>query len=468
MTRAILPFGDPRIEIELPESAEILGMAAPKPLADPGRAIRAALRRPIGLPGLDEIVRRKLATTASPRVALVVSDNTRPVPYRGEAGLLVPIVELLRAEGIAPERITIIVATGTHRALTQTELEAMLDPAVLALPLRVVCHDCRDRAGLVHLGRTSRGTEVFINRLYMEADLKILTGLVESHFMAGASGGRKSVCPGLIGEESTYIFHGAAFLSSPNARDLVLTGNPCHEEATEVARMAGVDFLVNVTVSPDLTPTGVFAGDLESAHREAVERLAEYVSIPVEKEYDVVLTHAGFVGINHYQAAKAAVEAIPVLKPGGRLILVADDADRDPVGSLTYRTLLHLLKLNGPEAFRRLIRSPDWQFVPDQWEVQMWARVFDRIPMDNLTYCAPRYTAADAALLPGRDGNLLLPQERRYTKSEGVLAEMATRALTEALAACAAPGIKPAVAFLRDGPYGIPVRGAGKVGSDGA
>ena len=463
MSTAILPFGHPPIAIELPEGAEILGMADPKPLADPAGTIRAALRRPIGLPGLDEIVRRKLAETASPRVALVVSDNTRPVPYRGKAGILLPIVELLRAEGIPPERITIIVATGTHRALTEAELTAMLDPAVLALPLRVVCHDCRDRAGLVHLGRTSRGTEVFINRLYMEADLKILTGLVESHFMAGASGGRKAVCPGLIGEESTYIFHGAKFLSSPNARDLVLAGNPCHEEATEVARMAGVDFLVNVTVSPDLTLTGVFTGDLELAHAEAVRHLAEYVSIPLVKEYDIVLTHAGFVGINHYQAAKAAVEAIPVLKPGGRLILVADDTDRDPVGSQTYRTLLHLLKLNGPEAFRRLILSPDWRFVPDQWEVQMWARVFDRIPMDNLTYCAPRYTAGDAALLPGRDGNLLLPQDRRYAKSEGILAEMTRGALAEALAAYAAQGIKPAVAFLRDGPYGIPVHGASDV-----
>ena len=106
--------------------------------------------------------------------------------------------------------------------------------------------------------------------------------------------------------------------------------------------MAGVDFLVNVTVSPGLTLTGVFAGDLELAHAEAVRRLAEYVSIPLQKEYDIVLTHGGFVGINHYQAAKAAVEAIPVLKPGGRLILVTDDTDRDPVGSQTYRTLLHI------------------------------------------------------------------------------------------------------------------------------
>lgn len=456
MPRFPMVFGTEWIEVELPEGTECLSMSEPAPLANPRQAILEALYRPIGSPGLDEIVRRKLESKVDPTVAIVISDNTRPVPYSGEAGLLSPIVDLLARAGIETDHITIIVATGTHRVLSKDELEKMIDRSVFKKRIRVVCHDCRDEQGLKFLGTTSRGTRVLINRLYLESDIKILTGLVESHFMVGASGGRKSVCPGLVGEESTYVFHGPEFLSSPNARDLILEGNPCHEEALEVAKMAGVDFIVNVTLNGAFEVTGVYAGDLEAAHTKAVEKLSEYVSIPIDHEYDIVVTHAGFVGINHYQAAKAGVVAIPALKPGGRLIMAANNIDKDPVGSPLYRTVLHLLTLNGAEAFMRLIRNPDWKFIPEQWQAQMWAKVFSKIPMGNFTYCAPHITARDAAILPGKDGNLLLPPERRYSHSLQDAVDMVELAVRDAVAGYNARGIVPSIAFLRDGPYGIP------------
>src|SRR5690554_6270823 len=170
----------------------------------------------------------------------------------------------------------------------------MLDARLFESGISVRNHDCRDREQLRYLGRTSRGSEIYLNRAYLETDLKILTGLVESHFMAGASGGRKSICPGLIGEESTYVFHGAQMLSSNNVGNLILEDNPCHEEVLEVAKMAGADFIINVTLDDEFRLTGVFAGDLEKAHLAAVERLKEYVAIPVQKQYDLVITHAGF------------------------------------------------------------------------------------------------------------------------------------------------------------------------------
>lgn len=451
-------FGAESVDVELPAETVCLSMSEPGPLENPSRAIREALAKPIGSPSLAEVVRRKAEGKPRARAAVVISDNTRPVPYRGEAGILAPVVDTLIDAGIEPGRITIIAATGTHRLLSRDELEKMIDPSVPARGVEIVCHDCRDRASLASLGTTSRGTHVLINETYLESDVKILTGLVESHFMAGTSGGRKSVCPGLIGEESTYVFHGPGFLSSPNARDLVLEGNPCHEESLEVAKMAGVDFIVNVTLNSRFEVTGVYAGDLEAAHLAATRKLAEYVSIPVDREYDIVVTHAGFVGINHYQAAKAAVVAIPVLKPGGRLVIGANNVDADPVGSPTYRTVLHLLALHGPEAYMRLITSPDWKFVPDQWQVQMWAKVFAKIPMGNFTYCAPHITPKDAAILPGRDGNLLLPPERRYSRSLADLARMVELAVGEAVEEYRAKGACPAIAYLKDGPYGIPVR----------
>jgi lactate racemase len=230
-------------------------------------------------------------------------------------------------------------------------------------------HDCRDQANLVYLGKARRGNEIFINRYFIEADFKIVTGLVESHFMAGFSGGRKSVCPGLVGEESTFVFHSAPFLASPKACDLNLSGNPCHEEALEVAEKAGVDYLVNVTLDRDFNLTGIFAGDLKQAHERAVAKIKSYTSISIEKEYDIVITHAGFVGINHYQAAKVAVGMIPALKPNGFLIEFANNTDVNPLGSANYHTLIHLLKLLGAERFNQLLFSPDWSFIPDQWQV---------------------------------------------------------------------------------------------------
>ncbi|NLG78291.1 MAG: nickel-dependent lactate racemase [Firmicutes bacterium] len=460
MPRFPMVFGTESVDVELPAETVCLSMSEPGPLGNPARAIREALATPIGSPSLAEVVRKKAEGKPRATAAIVISDNTRPVPYRGESGILAPVVDTLIGAGIEPGRITIIAATGTHRLLSRDELEKMIDPSVPARGVKIVCHDCRDRASLASLGTTSRGTHVLINKTYLESDVKILTGLVESHFMAGASGGRKSVCPGLIGEESTYIFHGPSFLSSPNARDLVLDGNPCHEESLEVAKMAGADFIVNVTLNSRFEITGVYAGDLEEAHLAAVRKLAEYVSIPIEREYDIVVTHAGFVGINHYQAAKAAVVAIPVLKPGGKLILGANDVDTDPVGSPTYRTVLHLLALHGPDAYVRLIMSPNWKFVPDQWQVQMWAKVFAKIPMENFTYCASHITPKDAAILPGRDGNLLLPPQRRYSRSLDDTARMVELAVAEAVAECKARGTAPTIAYLQDGPYGIPVRRA--------
>lgn len=458
MPRFPMVFGSESVDVELPDETVCLSMSEPGPLANQAQAIREALQRPIGSASLAEVVRRKTEGKTHPTAAVVISDNTRPVPYRGDSGILAPVVDTLIEAGIEPDRITIIAATGTHRVLTRDELEGMIDPSVLARPVRIVCHDCRDRANLASLGTTSRGTHVLINRVYLESDVKILTGLVESHFMAGASGGRKSVCPGLIGEESTYVFHGPEFLSSPNARDLVLDGNPCHEESLEVAKMAGVDFIVNVTLNSRFEVTGVFAGDLEAAHLAAVRKLTEYVSIPIDREYDIVVTHAGFVGINHYQAAKAAVVAIPVLKPGGRLVMGANNVDTDPVGSPTYRTVLHLLALHGPDAYLRLITSPDWKFVPEQWQVQMWAKVFAKIPMQNFTYCASHITPKDAAILPGKDGNLLLPPQRRYSRSLDDTARMVELAVAEAVDEYRARGVAPTIAYLKDGPYGIAVR----------
>ncbi len=448
--------GEQRVDLRLPAHTHCLTMPQTTPLQDPQQAIAASLLHPINAPPLAELVRRRTAANPEARAVIVISDNTRPVPYKGAAGILWPIVEQLLASGVTADRIIILVATGTHRGLTDGELRDMLDERVFEHGVAVINHDCRDQEDLVHLGRTQRGSEIFINRHYVEADIKILTGLVESHFMAGVSGGRKSVCPGLLGEQGTYVFHGAAMLADAAARDLVLEGNPCHDEALEVAKRAGVDFIVNVTLDAQFRTAGVFAGDLEQAHAAAARMVQEHTAIPVDGTYDLVITHGGFVGINHYQTAKAAVVALPLLHSHSRLILGANTTDQDPVGSAQYRTVLHLLKLFGAEAFTELIHAPQWSFVPEQWQVQMWARLFAVLPMDHFTYYSPQTAPADYAILPGRNGRQSVNE--RIMTAQPRLQQVMQAAVDHELARLPKPLESARIALLRDGPYGVPQR----------
>ena len=454
--QVVLDLGRSKVCLKVPVNADVLAMDDAPAVVDSGRAIRDALNNPIGCEPLESLVKQKAASRPDATAVIVISDNTRSVPYKGESGILWPIVDTLLSNGISASNILILVATGTHRALTREELEDMLDFRIFEHGIRIANHDCQS-SDLQYLCTTSRGSRIWINRDYLTADLKILTGLVESHFMAGASGGRKSVCPGLISRDSTYVFHGPAFLDSPNARDLVLEGNPVHEEALEVAEAAGVDFIVNVTLNGQMQLAGVFAGDLRKAHASAVEHLRSFVAIPVKKQYDLVVTHAGFVGINHYQAAKAAVVALPALSQRSpRLLMIADHSDLRPLGSAQYQTLLHLLKLIGPQGFRKLIFSEDWTFIPDQWQVQMWAKVFNRVRMEHLIYAADGLCASDFEYIPGINARNYLELRGRSDCTSTDLQRIA-QATIDALIDELRSELNraPEVAVLRDGPYGI-------------
>lgn len=464
--RVLFDLGPTQLELLVPPGADILTMGHAEPLPDPAAAIAAALAAPVGTPPLREIIRAKLAAAgdaiaadaagAGADAVIVISDNTRPVPYRGPEGILWPIVAELLDAGVAAEQITVLVATGTHRPVTRDELATMLDPRVLDAGVRLVNHESGRPELLEYVGTTARGTDVAVNRLYTRARIKVLTGLVESHFMAGASGGRKAIFPGLIGDDSTFVFHGAAMLASSGVRDLALDGNPCHEEALAGARLAGADFIVNVTLDRRFRLTGVFAGELDAAHRAAVARLVSYAGIPLAEPYDIVVTHAGRVGINHYQAAKAGLVGAAATRPGGRLVLAAHHTDIDPIGTARYRTVLHLLKLFGADAYERLLLSPDWQFVPDQWEPQMWAKALRRVPEGNLYYCASGLAPADWAIIPARQAPGDAPTSGNLSAAQ--LAALVESSVAHAVRTAQAAGTAhPRLAYLADGPYGVPL-----------
>jgi lactate racemase len=447
-------YGTETLKVRVPRDCAIIGMKEIAILTDPRAAYEEALSHPIGCPPLAEIIRHKGKPAAELTAAVTVSDITRPVPYRGEKGLLRPLLNRLEAAGIPRANIAIVIGNGMHRPSTADERVGMFGEDIIR-DYRMIDHDCEDDASLTFIGKSETGGNVFVNSVFHRADLRIATGLVESHYMVGLSGGRKAICPGLVDKRTIEKFHSPAFLESPFAQNLILQGNPCHEESLAIARTVGVDFIVNATLDREMRLTGVFAGDLEAAHRAAGDLIRNYVSVPVEREYDIVLTHGGYVGRNHYQAVKAAHNALPAIRKGGVLIVATDNRDVEPIGGPEYKSLLHMLKIQGADHYMRMIEAPGWNFTKDQWEPEMWAKVFRKIDEEDFIYCTHTIPRADYCLIPGVCGLDYLQGEKERPAAAGVR-EMVENALAAAVVKFRKQGIEPAVAFIREGPYTIP------------
>lgn len=448
--KVVFDLGYDKITLSVPGNVDLLQMKNVSPLPSPQEAIYDSLKNPISSPPLHQIAREKLIHNPLARAVVVISDATRPVPYKGSQGILWPIIDILLQAGFSPRQITILVATGTHRAMTSKEIRRLIDPRVLHLGCLLLNHDARRQSDLVAVGQTPWG-EAHINRHYIEADLKILTGLVESHFMAGASGGRKSICPGLLAEKATFILHSGPILASPLARDLILEGNPVHEAALKVARLAGCDFIVNVTLNAAFQLTGVFAGDMEKAHLAAVKKMKDYVGLPFKEKYDIVCSHSGYVGINHYQAAKGAAVCAPLLHQQSSLILAAIHPDRDPIGGENYKHMLKFLTEIGPASFVEKITSPTWSFMPEQWEAQMWTRILQIISPDQLLYCSLDIPEEAYRSMPHIDARNLVGEKENLEKLVQATLDLTISKWQQRY------HLPPRLALLPDGPYGIPI-----------
>jgi lactate racemase len=449
-------FGQDFLDVSVPPNYVELSMRDVSALADPKAEIEKALTNPIHSSPLEEIVRKKGKPADQLTAAITVSDITRPVPYRGEEGILIPLLKRLESSGVKKQNIKIIVGTGTHRPSTSEEKMIMFGESVVK-EYFIADHHCEDLDSLAYVGKTRRGTKVYVNGLFHSADIRIATGLVESHFMTGVSGGRKGICPGLVDKRTIEKFHSPEYLESPYADNLILEGNPCHEEALEVAMAVGVDFIVNVTLDKSMGITGVFAGDLEKAHLEAFHFMKGYTAIPIDHEYDIVLTHGGYVGRNHYQTAKAACAAVPAVKNGGTIIVAADNRDAEPIGGPEYRSLIHLLKLQGTEGYLNIISDPAWKFTKDQWEPEVWGRVLKKVGEEGLIYCTLEISKEDHCILPGQCGLDFL-QGRRKKPSRSMAQAMVQNAVLFAVSRFQEKGVEPTLAFIKEGPYGVPVR----------
>lgn len=355
--KVALAYGREGLEAEVPDDALVLLPVEAPPLPDPEAAVRHALAAPIGSPPLRDLARGGRTAT------IVVSDVTRPVPNRL---LLPPLLDELYAAGIARDAVTVLIATGLHRPATADELDYILGRD-LARTARIVNHDARDRRSLARCGRSSRGTEIWLNRAYVEADVRILTGFVEPHIFAGYSGGGKAVLPGIAGVDTVMSNHGAAMLAHPNATWCRTKGNPVFEEMREVAVASRPTFVLNVTLTPEKEITGVYAGDLVAAHDAGIARAEAQAVRPIPYLFDVVVaTNMGFpADINLYQSVKGMAAARQATAPDGHIVLVAEC--REGLGGEEYVDLLRSEPTS--QALLDKLMTPGFA-VHDQWGVQ--------------------------------------------------------------------------------------------------
>ena len=325
---ALIGYGDSNIDFEIPngwDTRSLKPKGMPR-LEDPAEAVRQAVAEPISSPPLAEVL------SGGGDLVIVVSDKTRITG----AEIVVPVLlDTANAAGIVDEKITILFARGTHSSHTREEQEQIVGHGV-ASRVRLVDHDLK-ADDLVNIGTTPAGTPVMVNRLAQEAEKLIITGTIQLHYFAGFGGGRKSILPGICGEQTIIKNH--AFTMSPkggrnpNCQPGKLEGNELNEDMIEAAALASPEFLVNIVLNQDREIGAVFAGNWREAHRKGCETVASNFTVCINKRADIVIvTPGGYPkDINYIQSHKSFDNAFYAVRPGGVIILAAEC--REGIGS---------------------------------------------------------------------------------------------------------------------------------------
>jgi nickel-dependent lactate racemase len=373
-----LQYGRDGLVVDLPESVDVRVIRKdPMPvIADPEAAVSEALAAPVAAPTLSQVASGKRTA------CILICDVTRPVPNHLFLG---PMIRELLGAGVPAEGITVLVATGLHRPNEGDELAALVgDPWVLET-VRVVNHDARDEGAHVDLGVTAtRGTPVKLDRRFIDADVRIATGLVEPHFMAGFSGGRKVIAPGVAHEDTIRTFHNGRFMEDPAAVQCNLDGNPLHEEQLEIVRMLGDVYALNTVIDEDRNLAFVNYGEVISSHLDAVEFALEACTVDVDRRFKTVLTSgAGYpLDRTYYQTVKGMVTPMDILEDDASIVIAADCSEG--MGSAAYRKAQERLLSSGPDAFLASLLAKERADI-DEWQTQMQLKPMRRAKIELFT-----------------------------------------------------------------------------------
>ncbi len=363
-------YGQKTLSVRIPEE-NFLQLIEPmeQKASDEIKVVREALQNPIASPGLKELTKK------AKKVLIITNDHTRPMPSK----LTLPLLLEEFARPLADYDISILIATGLHAPMTEAQIEERLGKEICRI-CRVQNHMAQNQEDLVNLGKLPAGYDLWVNRLVTESDLVIAEGFIEPHFFAGFSGGRKSILPGVSGASTIMQNHCPQNINHEKARIANLFGNPIHEECLAAAKMAKLQFILNVALNKEKKIIAAFAGDLQKAHETGCAFVKEQMQVPVTKADIVITSNNGYpLDRNVYQTVKGMETASLAVKPGGVIILAAECLDG--VAHEKFANLIYACR-DIRELYEKYSQGNP---AIDQWQVQVMARVLIKHPIILVT-----------------------------------------------------------------------------------
>jgi len=417
-------YGKGELHVRLPKGCQPTIFRKPDMpvLPDANAAIRTALEHPVGALPIE-----KLAQGVN-RVCIVICDVTRPVP---NGPILKSLIEQLHHHGVTLDKITILIATGLHRPNLGREMREVIGDDWVFDKIRIENHFARDRQWMVDLGHTpTDGIPVILNRHLVDADLRIAIGLVEPHFMAGYSGGRKVIAPGVAGEETIRTFHNHRFMADPLACNGNLTNNPLHRGQLEILKLLGPAYALNTVIDEARRMSFINFGDCEKSHLESVAFVRRFAEVPSDRQFETVLTGAAGYPLDktYYQTVKGMVAPVQILKENGRMIIAS--ACEEGIGSHEFRESQARLIALGRQGFLDRIRSMPMADI-DGWQTHMLLRTL-------------------------AVGNVSLYSDGIHGKDRELTGVQMVSSIEDSIAESMSHSGSKAVAIIPEGPYVIP------------
>jgi nickel-dependent lactate racemase len=421
--RITMNYGKKGLTLDLPDDIEATVIRKRQmPLQeDPHSAVNAALASPVGCGTLSEEAKN------CDSICILICDITRPVP---NGLVLPPVIQQLMKVGIAPESITVLVATGLHRPNEGETLREVVGSDWVLQTLKVVNHFAKNDADHVYVGTTPRGIPLRFDKRFVNSDLRIAIGLVDPHFMAGYSGGRKVVLPGVAHRDTIRAFHSTQILTHNSVRNCVLEGNPVHEEQLLAMRMLGRSLAINIILDEHRNLTFVNYGEIEASHFAAVSLGRPYFEIPVKQKFKTVITSAAGYPLDttYYQTVKGMVGVIDVLEPGGDVFIVSECSEG--LGTKEYAQSQAKLIDAGIEEFLAETSLRQYAAI-DEWQSVMQAKAMKVAKIHLYSEC-------------------LTPEEKALTGVNIV------ESLEDTVEQCITKKQDNRMAIIPEGPYVIP------------